>query len=131
VLKDSAAKLRSFYFHVPDYMELCMWKMQILDGRHLLIKYGDSEQAGKHACLVIRSVLRMLLIKRLSAGNRTHDLSGMMAFFVVFDFVDGQIVNVLENNSPEMMRTYKMCTDFFHNLGVHDTADRLSLPSNW
>ncbi len=44
--KDAAAKLRSFYFHVPDYMALCMWKMQILDERHLLIKYGDAEQAG-------------------------------------------------------------------------------------
>jgi hypothetical protein len=35
----------------------------------------------------------------MATGNRTHDLSGMAALFVVFNFITGRIVNVYDNSS--------------------------------
>ena len=43
----------------------------------MLIKYGCAEHAA----------------------NRTHDLSGLVAFFVVYNFITTRVVNVFENNS--------------------------------
>jgi len=39
--KDPNYELRKFSFHFEEYRDLSIWKMQILDERHLLIQYGS------------------------------------------------------------------------------------------
>jgi len=85
------AKLRYFHNHFEEYRALCIWKMQLLDDHHLLLKFGSVKYVE----------------------SKSSDSMGILAFFVVYNFLTTEIVNVYENNSQELLQAYESCTEFF------------------
>ena len=106
---NSANALRFFYYHFEEYRALCMWKMQIIDDRHLMIKYGSAEHV---------------------ASQRTVETNGMLSYFVVYDFITTQIINVYENNSKQLLDCYERCADQFRDDASSGRTSFLSTPEN-
>lgn len=46
-MQNPDVELRRFAFHFEEYRDLAMWRMQILNERHLLIQYGSGPQLYK------------------------------------------------------------------------------------
>eukprot|EP00039_Didymoeca_costata_P018303 m.332973 g.332973 ORF g.332973 m.332973 type:complete len:596 (+) comp17038_c0_seq1:229-2016(+) len=103
---NQANALRHYYNNFGLYESLCIWKVQILEGNHLLIKYGSPE----------------------NAGSRAFETQGMLAFFVVYDFMSTKVINVYENNSEKLLECYQQCADHFRNNGVR--SENISTPEN-
>jgi hypothetical protein len=65
---------------------------------------------------------------------------GILAFFVVYNFITTEIINVYENNSQELLQAYESYAEFFfedrtaksHESGHTGTFApmQLTLPSN-
>lgn len=104
---DAPAALRRFHYYFEDYEQLRMWKMQLLDTEHLLIKYGCADHAG----------------------SRT-DSSGWMAFFVIYNFVDPKVVAVYENSDIDFLKIYEDCADFFRQGAFDRPVHMMSTPGN-
>eukprot|EP00041_Stephanoeca_diplocostata_P011813 m.195639 g.195639 ORF g.195639 m.195639 type:complete len:547 (+) comp18681_c0_seq6:306-1946(+) len=101
-------EVRSFFHRFDEYKSLCMWKLQIFDDHHLLLKYGSKDYIV----------------------SRTGDPLGIPAYFVVYNFISTQIVNVYENNSEGFLKAYENNTEyFFEDKGPH-LPFSLPLPSN-
>ena len=147
----AAARARSFHYSFNDYMDLCMWKMQLLGAFCAGLAWarpaahagswqtsGDcsSNTAARSKPVMLRrgKVASQpgwaVMLIPWSPGNRSHDLSGLVAFYVVFDFVTGDILSVYENNSPELLRLYTAHADIFHRAAFDEPGVRLTLPSN-
>ncbi|XP_064120339.1 DET1 homolog [Macrobrachium nipponense] len=70
------------YFHYFDHLFLLrMWKMQLLDDAHLVIKYASEE------------VVTL----------RTAEPNGQPSFFVVYNMITTEIIAVYENTSSELL----------------------------
>ena len=68
---NNAYELRRFYQFFDQLRALRMWKMQLLDERHLLIKYASEE------------VVTL----------RSSEPNSQTSFFVVYDFVETEVSN--------------------------------------
>lgn len=85
---DSANALRYFHSHFEEYnSSLSIWKMQLLDEQHLLLKYGCVDHAG----------------------SRGVDSTGMLAFFVVYNFVDPQVSVPIARESSVTVAPRRVC----------------------
>eukprot|EP00163_Fabomonas_tropica_P004171 TRINITY_DN1368_c0_g1_i2.p1 TRINITY_DN1368_c0_g1~~TRINITY_DN1368_c0_g1_i2.p1 ORF type:complete len:824 (+),score=113.49 TRINITY_DN1368_c0_g1_i2:659-3130(+) len=83
--------LSKFYYLFKQYESLVIWKVQFLDERHLLIKYGNVDGVlGKMA-----------------------DCAGQTAFFVVYAMETATVLAVFDNTSEELMKIYEDYLDFF------------------
>ena len=45
--------------------------------------------------------------------SRSSDSMGILAFFVVYNFITTEIINVYENNSEELLKAYESYAEFF------------------
>ena len=95
---NNAYELRRFYQFFDQLRALRMWKMQLLDERHLLIKYASEE------------VVTL----------RSSEPNSQTSFFVVYDFVETEVKAVYENTSDELLNYFEHFCDFFRNTNVHD-----------
>eukprot|EP00742_Colponemidia_sp_Colp-10_P011800 GILJ01013174.1.p1 GENE.GILJ01013174.1~~GILJ01013174.1.p1 ORF type:complete len:610 (-),score=71.11 GILJ01013174.1:86-1915(-) len=86
----SSAALRRFFFLFDQYASLVMWKMQFLDFRHLLIKFGSLE----------------------GLLNRQSD-SSQNCFLAVYNFHTTEIVALYHNGSQELLQAYELLFDMF------------------
>lgn len=74
-----------------------MWKMQLLDDSHLLIKYSTED------------VVTL----------RSHEPNAQSSFFVVYNFRTTAVLAVYENTSEELLDLFQNYCDFFRNTNIN------------
>ena len=108
-------ELLRFYQHFDNLKALRIWKMQMLDDEHFLLKYACEDVVT----------------------NRHLEPNSLPSFFVVYNYNTTRVVAVYENTSAELLELFENYTDFFRNtnLNFDDFTDmryctRTSSPSN-
>lgn len=105
---NSSGRLRRFYQNFDQLCALRMWKMQLLDENHLLIKYAHED------------VITM----------RLTDLNSPPSFFVVYDITSTNVIAVYENTSPELLDIFEQMCDYFRNTRTQSLSQLTCSPSN-
>lgn len=100
--------LRQFHRHFEQLCDLRLWKMQLLDERHLLLKYASEE----------------VVSFRLSDPNSQPSL------FVVYNVESTEVLAVYENTSEELLRLFEDFSDLLRNAALHAQAQMTCSPSN-
>ncbi|KAK6188362.1 hypothetical protein SNE40_004548 [Patella caerulea] len=107
--KNDPYRLRLFYQYFDQFKALRMWKMQLLDENHLLIKY-----AGEDVVTL-----------------RTPDPNSQPSFFVVYNMTTAEVLAVYENTSEELLNFFENFCDMFRNATLHtETQFTCSASSN-
>ena len=91
--ENNPTPLLKFYQYFDQFRELKMWKMQLLDENHLLIKYAHESVLTSH----------------------TTESNSQSLFFVVYNTVTTEIVSVFENTSEELLDLFENFCDQFRN----------------
>lgn len=92
--------LRKFYQYFDQFKALRMWKMQLLDDNHLLIKYASE------------GVVTLQI----------SDPNSQPSFFVVYNMVTTEVLAVYENTSEELLELFENFCDLFRNATLHSEA---------
>lgn len=95
-----AYTLRRFYQYFDHFVGLRMWKMQLLDERHLLIKYASED----------------------IVSLRVQEPNSQPSFFLIYDIESTQVVAVYENTSQELLELFENFCDMFRNASLHSEA---------
>nr|KAG5706561.1 hypothetical protein BaRGS_028732 [Batillaria attramentaria] len=74
--------------------------MQLLDERHLLIKYASEDVVAL----------------------RVQEPNSQPSFFVVYDIETTQVVAVYENTSEELLELFENFCDMFRNASLHSQS---------
>uniref|UniRef100_A0A4Y7MVP7 Probable NADH dehydrogenase [ubiquinone] iron-sulfur protein 7, mitochondrial n=1 Tax=Daphnia pulex TaxID=6669 RepID=A0A4Y7MVP7_DAPPU len=85
--------VRKFYQNFDHIRALRIWKMQLLDESHLLLKYASED------------VVTL----------RAPDPNTQPAFFVVYNMENAQVINVYENTSQELLNLFENFCDLLRN----------------
>lgn len=81
-----------FYQQFEQYAALTLWKMQLLDESHLLLKFGCPD-----------------VIQQRSQA----DLNNQTSFFVVYNMYSTEIIGVYENTNKEFAQTFEQFCEHF------------------
>lgn len=100
--------LRKFYQQWNIFQDLRMWKMQLLDDDHLLIKYASEE---------------VVTVK-------VNDPNTHASYFVIFNIWEKKILNVYNNTSEDLLYLFENFCDSFRNARLHSDTQFTSSPSN-
>ncbi|RDD37456.1 DET1-like protein [Trichoplax sp. H2] len=100
--------LRRFYKHYIYFCALRMWKMQMLDEEHLLIKYANED------------VVTM----------RVMDPNAQPSLFVIYNTKSTKVIAVFENTSELLLRLFEEFCDQFRNAQLHLAIPFTSSASN-
>ncbi|XP_062562273.1 DET1 homolog [Armigeres subalbatus] len=101
--------LRKFYRRFDEYRNLRMWKMQLLDDDHLLIKYSSED----------------VVTLKIQEPNIHNSL------FVIYNIWKNTIIGIYGNQSPELLYLYENFCDSFRNANLaHQTQFTCSLANN-
>ena len=92
--------LQQFYQYFEEFNKLRMWKMQLIDESHLLIKYASED----------------------IAALKVNDPNSQPSFFVVYDMVSTEVLAVYENTSGELLKLFENFCDLFRNATLHCNA---------
>ncbi|XP_076337867.1 de-etiolated protein 1 abo isoform X1 [Tachypleus tridentatus] len=103
----SPRPLRKFYQYFDQFRQLRMWKMQLLDENHLLIKYASEE----------------VVTLRLSYPNTQP------SFFVVYNMESTEVIAFYDYTSEELLDLFENFCDMFRN-ALHSQAQLTCSPSN-
>lgn len=99
----------SVFFQKFDYLSsLRLWKMQLLDSEHLLLKYTTED---------------IVTLKQ-------NDPTSQPAFFAIYDIKLTAILAVYENTSENFLRIYESQADSFRSPVSHPLAHYTSSVSN-
>ncbi|XP_065334852.1 DET1 homolog [Cloeon dipterum] len=90
-------ELRKFYQYFDHIRSLKLWKMQLLDEDHLLMKYADED---------------VVTMKTLEPNSAT-------SFFVVYNISKATVLAVYENSAEEMLALLENFCDYFRNTKMH------------
>nr|CAG4635318.1 EOG090X028J [Artemia franciscana] len=101
-------KWRLFYRKFQHLRWLRLWKMQLLDDNHLLLKYSSQE------------VVTL----------RAPEPNSQISFFVIYRMDTAQVLAVYENTSEEMLRMYEDYNDFFKDPGTSSDTQNIATLSN-
>ncbi|CAH1961527.1 unnamed protein product [Acanthoscelides obtectus] len=101
-------ELRKFFHYFDNFNSLKMWKMQLLDENHLLIKYASED------------VVTM----------KSTDINSQPQFFVVYNMKTTNILAVYENTSKELLQLFEKFCDLFRNANVYNETQFTCSPSN-
>jgi de-etiolated-1 len=85
-----------------------MWKMQLLDENHLLVKYSGED------------------VVTLQASEPNSQSS----FFVVYNIFNAEVLAVYENTSEELLQLFEHFCDLFRNAKLHSESQFTCSPSN-
>jgi de-etiolated-1 len=107
--RESQSGLRQFYLEFERIRSLVMWKSQLLDTDHLLIKFGSPDY-------II---------------GRQSDQSSQISYHVVYNMKTTQVLAIFTNSSEELFTLYADYSDFF-SLSYQSQAPwpLSTLPSN-
>ena len=92
--------LLRYYQFFTQFQHLRMWKMQLLDENHLLIKYASED----------------VVTLRISDPN------SQPSFFVVYNMVTTEVLAVYENTSERLLDLFENFCDLFRNATLHCEA---------
>ncbi|XP_028922637.1 DET1 homolog isoform X2 [Ornithorhynchus anatinus] len=95
----SAVAKRRFFQYFDQLRQLRMWKMQLLDENHLLIKYTSED----------------VVTLRVTDPSQP-------SFFVVYNMVTTEVIAVFENTSDELLELFENFCDLFRNATLHSEA---------
>lgn len=97
--------VRRFYQNFDSYKNLRMWKMQLIDEDHLLIKYA------------IEDVVTL----------KAHEPNSQSAVFVFYNIWKCKVLGIFDNKSEDLLWLYENFSDSFRNVhSIHNTSS----PSN-
>ncbi|XP_057291122.1 DET1 homolog [Hydractinia symbiolongicarpus] len=96
----SKESIRRFYQYFDQFKNLRMWKMQLLDESHLLIKYAAED------------------VVTLKAA----DPNSQASFFAVYNMSTTEIVAIYRNTSEELLDIFEQFNDHFRNALPHQVA---------
>ncbi|XP_058825968.1 DET1 homolog [Topomyia yanbarensis] len=100
--------LRKFYRRFDEYRNLRMWKMQLLDDDHLLIKYASED---------------VVTLKIIEPNNHS-------SIFVIYNIWKNQIIGIYGNQSHELLFLYENFCDSFRNANLAHQTQFTCSPSN-
>ena len=113
-----------------------MWKMQLLDEDHLLIKYASEDVvtlrlAVNHVQCEFLSeyVVRACLIL-LFSSFRSVEPNSQQSFFVVYNMKTTEVLAVHENTSEKLLNIFENFCDSFRNSNLNEDCRHTSSPSN-
>ncbi|XP_031342242.1 DET1 homolog isoform X2 [Photinus pyralis] len=104
----SAFELRRFYQYFGNFEALRLWKMQLLDENHLLIKYASED---------------VVTLKSTDANSQ-------YSFFVVYNINESKVLAIYENTSKELLDLFENFCDLFRNASVYMETQFSCSPSN-
>lgn len=108
-LKENSYKpLLEFYQNFEHFSQLRMWKIQMLDKAHLLIKYASED------------VITL----------RSPDPNTQPSFFVIYNMLTTDILGVYENTSEKLLHVFENFCDLFRNAALHAPNQLSCSPSN-
>lgn len=93
--------LKLFYRNFDNFLRLKMTKMQLFDESHLIINFQSEEGFFKY---------------RQTADEKDLYLP---SFFVIYNMITTEILNIYENNSSELFGIFKRFRDHFRNASLH------------
>lgn len=100
--------LRKYFQFFDSYKSLRMWKMQLLDEDHLLIKYASEE---------------VVSLKVLEPNSHP-------SFFVFYSIPDSRVLEVFDNTSRDLLHLFENFCDMFRNTQVQSDSLFPCSPSN-
>lgn len=100
--------LRKFYQNFDQYRDLRMWKIQLLDEDHLLIKYASEE---------------VVTLK-------VQEPNSHASYFVVFNIWEKKILAVYNNTNSELLSLFENFCDNFRNAKLSFNSQWTCSPSN-
>jgi len=101
-------ELRNFYKYFEQVRWLRMWKMQLLDSNHLLLKYASED----------------VVTGRISEPN------SQPSYFVVYNIETTEVLAVYENTSNDLLDLFENFCDLFRNACLSQESQFTSSPSN-
>lgn len=101
-------EIRKFYQYFENFNALKLWKMQLLDENHLLIKYASED---------------VVTLKATDANVQS-------SFFVIYNFIQSKVLAVYENTSKELLDLFENFCDFFRNACTYTETQFTCSPSN-
>jgi de-etiolated-1 len=107
-LKGNYVPIRRFFQNFDQFCSLRIWKMQLLDENHLLLKYASEE----------------VITLRLS------DLNSPPSVFVVYNMITSQVISVFENTSEELLELFESFCDLYRNSSLRNPSQLICSPSN-
>lgn len=90
---------RRFARNFEMYVGLRMWKMQLLDENHLLIKYASEE---------------VVSMRRAESTSLGGPAAAQPAFLVIYEMAEARVLGVYENSSSEFLGVFERFSDFFY-----------------
>ncbi|CAG2106754.1 unnamed protein product [Medioppia subpectinata] len=107
-LKGNYLPIRRFYQNFDQFCSLRVWKMQLLDENHLLLRYASEE----------------VITLRLS------DLNSPPSLFVVYNMITSCVIAVFENTSEELLQLFESFCDLYRNCSLRSPSQLICSPSN-
>ena len=104
----SPYEIRKFYHYFENFKSLRLWKMQLLDENHLLLKYASEDVVT----------------------FKSNDANSQPSFFVVYNMVESKVTAVYENTSKELLKLFENFCDLFRNARIYMETQFTCSPSN-
>lgn len=102
-------ELRKFYKFFEEYKNVRLWKMQLLDENHLLLKYAS---------------------ENVVTFKTTESVYSQHYFFVFYNMVTTEVLAVYENTSEALVQLFEHFTDCFRNARLPHAPEFVCSPSN-
>lgn len=99
---------RRFYQDFHEYQALRMWKMQLLDDNHLLIKYATED---------------VVILKAPEPNSQP-------SYFVVYHIGNTEVLAVYDNKSERLLELFEHHSDAFRNARMHSDTQFPCSPNN-
>lgn len=107
-LSNDPTELRKFYQYFDQLKSLRMWKMQLLDENHILIKYASED---------------VVTLKSTEPNSQS-------SFFVIYNMNESKVLAVYRNTSKELLDLFENFCDLFRNARIHAESQFTCSPSN-
>lgn len=101
-------EIRKFYQYFDNFQNLRIWKMQLLDETHLLLKYASED---------------MVTLK-------ITDPNSEPSFFVIYNIIESKVLAIYENISRELLDLFEQFSDSFRNACIHNEVKFTCSASN-
>lgn len=105
---NSQYEIRKFCLYFENFKALRLWKMQLLDENHLLIKYASED---------------VVTLKSTDANSQ-------VSFFIVYNMIESKVLAVFENTSKELLDLFEDFCDSFRNASIYTDTRFTCSPSN-